>query len=75
MIKKIYRFILGLFEFIVDLLITVLAIYILNTIFYPSIYIKCLSYFILLIGLTYGFNDIYNIMNKENDNRKENDNS
>lgn len=75
MIKKIYRFILGLFEFIVDLLITILAIYILNIIFYPSIYIKCLSYFILLIGLTYGFNDIYNIMNKENGNRKENDNS
>ena len=69
MIKIIYRFILGLFEFITDILITILAIYILNIIFLPSIYIKVLSYIILLIGLTYGINDIYNIMNKKNDKR------
>ena len=67
MIKIIYRFILGLFEFITDILITILAIYILNIIFLPSIYIKVLSYIILLIGLTYGINDIYNIMNKKDD--------
>ena len=67
MIKIIYRFILGLFEFITDILITILAIYILNIIFLPSIYIKVLSYIILLIGLTYGINDIYNLIKNKDD--------
>jgi len=67
MIKIIYRFILGLFEFIVDILITILAIYILNIVFLPSTYIKIVSYIILLIGLTYGINDIYNLIKNKDD--------
>lgn len=67
MIKTIYRFILGLFEFIVDILITILAIYILNIVFLPSTYIKIVSYIILLIGLTYGINDIYNLIKNKDD--------
>ena len=67
MIKTIYRFILGLFEFIVDILITILAIYILNIVFLPSTYIKIVSYIILLIGLTYGINDIYNLIKNKED--------
>ena len=67
MIKTIYRFILGLFEFIVDILITILEIYILNIVFLPSTYIKIVSYIILLIGLTYGINDIYNLIKNKDD--------
>lgn len=57
-IKIIYSTFLGIFEFIVDLAITLLIIYIINTIFDKSLVITIISYIILVSGLTYGINDI-----------------
>ena len=57
-IKIIYSTFLGIFEFIVDLLITLLTVYIINTVFDKSLVITIISYIILISGLTYGINDI-----------------
>ena len=57
-IKIIYSTFLGIFEFIVDLAITLLIIYIINTVFDKSLVITIISYIIFVSGLTYGINDI-----------------
>lgn len=57
-IKNIYSALLGIFEFIVDMLITLLTIYAVNTFFDKSLVITIISYIILASGLTYGINDI-----------------
>lgn len=57
-IKIIYATFLGIFEFIVDILITILTIYAINTLFDKSLVITIISYIILVSGLTYGINDI-----------------
>lgn len=57
-IKIIYATFLGIFEFIVDILITILTIYAINTLFDKSLVITIISYIILASGLTYGINDI-----------------
>ena len=57
-IKNIYSALLGIFEFIVDMLITLLTIYTVNTFFDKSLVITIISYIILASGLTYGINDI-----------------
>ena len=57
-IKIIYAAFLGIFEFMVDILITILTIYAINTLFDKSLVITIISYIILASGLTYGINDI-----------------
>jgi len=57
-IKIIYSIFLGIFEFIVDLAITLLIIYIINFVFDKSLVITIISYIIFVSGLTYGINDI-----------------
>ena len=57
-IKIIYAILLGTFEFIVDMLITLLTIYAINTLFEKTLVITIISYIILASGLTYGINDI-----------------
>lgn len=57
-IKNIYIGFIAIFEFIVDILITLITIYILNSFFDESLIITIISYIILVSGLTYGINDI-----------------
>jgi len=57
-IRIIYSTFLGIFEFIVDLLITLLTIYIINSLFDKSLIVTIISYIILISGLTYGINDL-----------------
>ena len=68
-IKIIYSTFLGIFEFIVDILITLLTIYAINVLFDKSLIITIISYIILASGLTYGINDIIEKY-KENKNGK-----
>ena len=65
-IKFLYIGFLSLFEFIVDILICILAVYILNICFEPCTTIKIINYIILFTGLVYGINDIFETYRKNN---------
>ena len=65
MLDIIYRIILSLFEFIVDLLIIFVCIVILKGIFGDNIYVNIAILLITFCGLVYGIHDFIEIY-KEN---------
>lgn len=60
----IYRVLLGLFEFIVDLLIIFVCIIILRTIFDDNICVNTAILLIVLCGLVYGIHDFIEVYNE-----------
>ena len=60
-LKNIYNGFIAIFEFIIDISITLIIIYILNQLFEKHLIITILSYIILISGITYGINDIIEI--------------
>lgn len=66
-IRNTYIGFVAIFEFIVDILITLITIYILNSFFNESLIITIISYIILVSGLTYGINDIIETYQRNKD--------
>ena len=62
MINKCIKFILsigsGLFEFLIDVFIALVIIYITNLFFTLNIYLWIYNILVLILGLTCGFNDL-----------------
>ena len=54
----------GLFECLIDIFIALVIIYIVNLFFNSNIYLTIFDYFVLLLGLSCGFNDIIEKLKK-----------
>ncbi len=54
----------GVFECLIDVFIALIIIYIINLFFTSSIYLTIFDYFVLLLGLACGFNDIIETLKK-----------
>lgn len=65
----IYRVLLGLFEFIVDLLIVFTCVVILKSIFNDNICLNTLILLIVLCGLVYGIHDFIEVYNENKSNK------
>ena len=73
MIKNGLRFLLnigtGLFEFLIDIFIALIIIYITNLFFNLNIYLWIYNIIVLILGLTCGFNDLIQNYKKINNER------
>lgn len=73
MIKKCINFMLsigtGLFEFLIDVFIALVIIYITNLFFNLNIYLWIYNIIVLILGLTCGFNDLIQNYKKMNNDR------
>jgi len=65
----IYRVLLGLFEFIVDLLIVFTCVVILKSIFNDNICLNTIILLIVLCGLVYGIHDFIEVYNENKSNK------
>lgn len=68
MIKKLFKVLLpigaGLFEFIIDIFIALVIIYIVNLFFNLNVYLWIFNIIVLFLGLLCGFDDIIKNYNK-----------
>lgn len=65
LLKNILKFLTGLFECLIDIFIALVIIYIVNLFFNSNIYLTIFNYFVLLLGLSCGFNDIIEKLKKK----------